>query len=305
MIGIFFIYGLAFFILGFSILLYPKRRSTLKIASNLWLISAFGISHGLNEWIDMFLLIQSPFDIAYLKVIRLFILPVSFNFLVLFGVRTLAGAAKKHDLLKMLPVLLPIAWAVIVATGNDRFLIGDIMARYLLCIPGTMLTAFALISLLPELEKTKSPVLVGSLKRAAVAFSLYGFFAGLIVQSADFFPASFLNYSLFTHIAGIPVQVVRALCAAVASFSIIRVLAVFDWEANNALRDSEERYRTLAETARDAIFVIDDEFNVEYVNKYGADLVGRHPEEIIGRPFETLLPEAAETQRTRLREVLE
>lgn len=250
MIGIFFIYGLAFFILGFSVLLYPKKRSTLTLASNLWLIAAFGISHGLNEWIDMFSLVHLPFPVVYLKVIRLLVLPVSFYFLVLFGVKNLHKLGKKHVLLNMLPVLLPLAWIFVTAASSDRFLTGDIMARYLLCIPGTILTSLAFISLLPELEKTNSPILIGSLKWVAGAFFIYGLFAGLMVPKSDFFPASFLNYSLFNHMADIPVQVPRALFAVVITVGILRVLTAFDWETNKALHDSEERYRILAEAAR-------------------------------------------------------
>jgi PAS domain S-box-containing protein len=305
MIGIYFIYGLAFFLLGFSILLYPKKRTSLKIANNLWLIAAFGIVHGMSEWIDMFSFIPSLFEVNYLKVIRLFLLPVSFTFLVLFGVTTLVETLKKYVFLKTLPVLLPIGWAIITATSNDHFLIGGIMARYLLGIPGTILTSLALIALLPELEKTKSTVLIGSQKLAAGAFFSYGLFSGLIVRNADFFPASYLNYSLFKDISGVPVEVARTLCAAIASYSIIRVLAVFGWEADKALSDSEERYRTLAETAVDAIFVIDREVKLEYVNEYGARLLGHHPEDIIGRPCETLFPEAFNAHEVKLREVLE
>ncbi len=305
MIVLFFIYGLAFFVLGFSIFIYPKKRSALKISNNLWLIAAFGISHGLNEWVDMFSLIQAPVDATYLKVIRLFILPVSFYFLVLFGVKTLEKTEKKSILLGALPVLLPLAWAFMVAMSSNRFLIGGIMARYLLGIPGTILTSLALFSLLTDLEKTNTPVLIGSLKWAAGAFSFYGLFAGFIVQNADFYPASFFNYTWFTDIADIPVQVARTLCAAIISVCVIRVLAVFDWEAKKALRESEERYRTLAETARDAIFVIDRQDRVEYINRYGADLFGRHPNDIIGRPRETLFPAAANVQQARLREVIE
>src|ERR1035437_8546590 len=40
--------------------------------------------------------------------------------------------------------------------------------------------------------------------------------------------------------------------------------------AEQAMRVSEERYRTLAETAQDIIYVIDREFRVTYINEYGA-----------------------------------
>ncbi|MGE5197023.1 MAG: diguanylate cyclase [Deltaproteobacteria bacterium] len=52
-----------------------------------------------------------------------------------------------------------------------------------------------------------------------------------------------------------------------------------------SLRTSEERYRTLAESAQDLIFIIDSEWQTRYINLFGAQLVGRRPEEIMDKPF--------------------
>jgi PAS domain S-box-containing protein len=57
-----------------------------------------------------------------------------------------------------------------------------------------------------------------------------------------------------------------------------------------ALQASEQRYRALAESARDLIFILDRRGCVEYVNHYGAGALGGHPEEIIGKPIEELFP---------------
>ncbi len=47
---------------------------------------------------------------------------------------------------------------------------------------------------------------------------------------------------------------------------------------------SEERYRTLAEAAHDAIFIIDKNDTIEYVNSFAAKMFRRLPEEIVGKP---------------------
>jgi PAS domain S-box-containing protein len=52
--------------------------------------------------------------------------------------------------------------------------------------------------------------------------------------------------------------------------------------AENALRESEERYRSLAESAEDIIFIVSPENRIEYVNQYAAKLLGKRPEEIRG-----------------------
>ena len=303
MIFVFFIYGLAFFILGFSIYLYPKKSSMLLLAKHLWLIGVFGILHGLNEWIDMFILIQVPLDIGFLNNARFFILPASFLFLLLFGVRTLIETNKKYQLLKVLPVGLPLLWVVFALISHDRNISGDIWARYLLAVPGTMLTCLALTTHFPEMKRTNAPMPLGSLRMAANAFFLYGILAGLVVKQGSFFPASVLNYSSFTNAVGVPVQILRAGCAVLVAVCMVRILRVFDWEARRTLRNSEERYRTLAEAARDAIFVIDREDRFSYINHFGAGLFGLSPGDVIGKSRSALFPDLSGDLRNKLDEV--
>ncbi len=67
------------------------------------------------------------------------------------------------------------------------------------------------------------------------------------------------------------------------------------------LRSSEERYRALAETAHDAIFVINRDDTIEYVNSFGARQLGRRPEQVIGRRSTELFPpEVASLQKENL-----
>jgi PAS domain S-box-containing protein len=61
-------------------------------------------------------------------------------------------------------------------------------------------------------------------------------------------------------------------------------------QVEQALRASEARYRTLAESAQDSIYVINREFRVEYVNEYGARQLGRPVSEAVGRFLTELFP---------------
>ncbi|MBI5216872.1 MAG: PAS domain-containing protein [Ignavibacteriae bacterium] len=56
------------------------------------------------------------------------------------------------------------------------------------------------------------------------------------------------------------------------------------------LRQSEERYRTLAESARDVIFIIDRDNRVQYVNSYALNNVGLQAVDVIGKPWEQVIP---------------
>jgi PAS domain S-box-containing protein len=60
--------------------------------------------------------------------------------------------------------------------------------------------------------------------------------------------------------------------------------------AQDAIRKSEELYRTLSEASNDLIFVVGRNDRVEYVNSYAAGMVNKSIQEIIGSPRETLFP---------------
>jgi len=73
-----------------------------------------------------------------------------------------------------------------------------------------------------------------------------------------------------------------------------------------ALRESEERYRTLAEAAQDIIVIVTPDERVEYVNKYAAQLLGMPVEEIIGLPISQFSPtDVNELHRGNLQRVFE
>lgn len=60
--------------------------------------------------------------------------------------------------------------------------------------------------------------------------------------------------------------------------------------AQEELRVSEERYRTLAESAQDFVYILDRNGKIEYVNHAGATNFGRKPEEMIGKPLREVFP---------------
>jgi PAS domain S-box-containing protein len=76
--------------------------------------------------------------------------------------------------------------------------------------------------------------------------------------------------------------------------------------AEEALRQSEERYRLLSETSPDMIFVVNPECKVTYINNIGARSVGKQPLDIIGNRVEDFFPtETATRQVNNLRKVFE
>jgi PAS domain S-box-containing protein len=61
--------------------------------------------------------------------------------------------------------------------------------------------------------------------------------------------------------------------------------------AHATVRESEERYRALAEADPDGIVVLDDESGIVSVNPAMERIFGYTPEEVIGQPLTTLMPE--------------
>jgi len=57
-----------------------------------------------------------------------------------------------------------------------------------------------------------------------------------------------------------------------------------------ALRSSEQQYRTLAEAAHDIIFIINQEDCIEYVNSFGANFLGKPAHMLAGQPRGRFFP---------------
>jgi PAS domain S-box-containing protein len=62
-------------------------------------------------------------------------------------------------------------------------------------------------------------------------------------------------------------------------------------EAEEALRQSEDRFRTLAETAADAIITIDEESRITFINPAAENIFGYSVEEMLGHNLTMLMPD--------------
>ncbi len=61
-----------------------------------------------------------------------------------------------------------------------------------------------------------------------------------------------------------------------------------------ALRESEERYRNVAETASDVILTVDDDGAIQFVNSSVEDVFGYKPAEVLGQQLSVLMPDYLE-----------
>lgn len=235
---VFFIYGLAFLIMGVAILTQPKKGSKFKLANILWLLALFGLTHGTNELLDMWAMVKGKSPV--LDAVRWFMLVISYIFLFEFGRRIFYLSREKRPF-KWLSSFMLCFILVLGFSSADFWKIGGIWARYLLGLPGGILTAFGFYLYYKYKEKELKPLKVKKyFLLMSASFLVYGILGGLIVPKANFFPSSWLNTDSFLSVMHIPVQVFRALCAISSTFAIVPILSIFNWETARQIQDSLE-----------------------------------------------------------------
>ena len=288
---IFFVYGLAFFLLGFTILYYPKKNSSFKLAGKINFVGWFGILHGVNEWLDLLILINA-LELSYVwQMVRALTLPISFLALVYFGSQAISTKKKNCSLCKLFTPALAVLWGILFLAGDHSQHHWDILSRYVLGFPGAALTGVGLFTYMPE---TKSRHRFGptlNLKAAGIGFIAYAILAGLVVSDDDFFPASLLNYSLFSEIIGIPVQMFRSLCAIVIAYNLIRLLEVFNLEMQQSLVNSQMRFRTVVNKVPVVLFIEDKNHMITFLEGQGLASLGIDPSSAVGKPASQVFAE--------------
>lgn len=256
------LYGLVFFVTGVVVALESGRNSQLALTRALPFLAAFGIVHGIHEWIEMFLLMSAETNVT-LQVtegISILLLAASFVFLIEFAARLMRLLDERYQPLRHVTLFLSVlylsslvAYRIAYFDGSElvywRF--ADIMARYMLGIPGAFLAAGAMFvqrrAFIREGYARFSRDLIG----AALAFAWYGVFQ-LVVPPAAFFPASDINTVTFQTFTGIPVQLFRAIVGALAAVFILRVLRVFETEyARRIERLNRERFEAQERSAQE------------------------------------------------------
>jgi PAS domain S-box-containing protein len=71
-------------------------------------------------------------------------------------------------------------------------------------------------------------------------------------------------------------------------------------EKDEALRKSEEKYRSLVESAEDFIFTVDESGCFQSLNNFTANFFGGTPSQFLGQPLSVLFSEAIASQQLRL-----
>lgn len=248
---VFFLYGLAFFVLGLALALAYRRTSEFKFARSIPFLAGFGILHGIHEWYEMFqqiaFLTSGHTPTGLEELIRLAILVVSFLSLLAFGVSLLNTRDKRSSLyLPMLGVIgLWVVGVLIVflafrPSTNELIGLADVLARYSLGIPAALVGAWALMVQQRTFREHDMPQFGRYLVWCAAALFLYGVVGQFFVRPSVLFPSTVINSRLFLEWFGIPVQLFRGAMAAILTFYMVQALKAFELENQRRLDEANQ-----------------------------------------------------------------
>jgi two-component system, NtrC family, sensor kinase len=232
---LYFLYGLAFFTLGVAILSRDIRLSELGIARIIWVLSAFGISHGLHEWLDLLVQVAPEVQSPAFTFFKLTLTSISFLCLLYFGI-FLNFITFKGDLaLKTTPVAIKTLIGVIVlSTISIAFLLDcrsgrEVYLRLLVAIPSGLLSGIGLIMYARTVRSFS--------RNVAMNFILAGSIMLCYALASGPVPTSEVIPFL-----GMKIVLIRGLCAFLITYFTIRALAVFSLEQREIINEKLLRF---------------------------------------------------------------
>ena len=107
---------------------------------------------------------------------------------------------------------------------------------------------------------------------------------------------SAVNQDAFLEVTHVPVQLFRAACAVTIAVGVGFLLKVFHLETMKRLRDSESRFRGMADNAPDGVIEIDGNGAIAFWNPAAQRLFGHSADRVLGRKLlDVLIPERFRT----------
>jgi signal transduction histidine kinase len=257
MILIYFVNGLAFFTLGLAVALEARRTSEIPLSRHLLWLAGFGLLQSVDNWIDLFLVVSPPPQLYdFLTTAQIIVTPLSGLLLVRFGIGLVGEAGPLPawldltSVLLIVPAALLFSYAVILAaTVESKELAIEVWSRYLLYVPGGVLSAFGFVRQWRGLSRQGMSQARRLLLGAAVAFGLNALIYGIAAPRSPYGLVPWLNDELLQGLTGIPSQVWELGSAVAVMILVIRALDVFEFERRAKL-ESLENEREAVQTAK-------------------------------------------------------
>ncbi len=229
------LYGLAFFTLGVSILSRDIRLSELGIARIIWLLAAFGLVHGVHEWLELLVQLNPDIQTSLFTYFRLAVVSLSFLFLLYFGlflnIITLYGDHALETIPRIVKALIGtfalslILFAAYLDAGSGK----DINTRLLVAFPGGLLSGIGLV-IYSRTVRTFS-------KKVAVNFILAGSFMICYALLTGIVPSD-----VIVPVFEVKIIVFRGVSAFLIMTFTIRGLSVFSLEQRELTNDHLQRF---------------------------------------------------------------
>jgi signal transduction histidine kinase len=243
---IYFFYGLSFFSMGLLVAIEGGRSADPRLRRALRPLAGFGLLHGLNEWLELYLKMEALLGSRQTVIhegFRLAILAFSFLSLAAFGIYLLAKTKASQRMVLVVPLGLETVWVfgLLIFRGmypaDQIMVIADVWTRYCLAIPAGVLAALGLVAQQRAFRQTGLVRFGQDALWAAVAFGWYGIFGQLFTTASPLPPSNYLNQDLFQNLFGFPIQLLRAASAVAAAFFVIRFLRAFQVESERKIAD--------------------------------------------------------------------
>lgn len=235
---LYFVNGLAYFVMGLTIALELRRAQFLRITDSLWLLATHAFLSSIGNWLEMVFRMPGAAvsvqgqPLVQAAVLGLFV--VSCTFLVVFGLRALAVSRPTWQHRQWPVALFLLAYAVALAAilagparqGGDWLPLAETWARIMLYLPGLALSGVAL-----WLQRSDSRLEAAArdLGGAALSFWLKAVLSGGIALPIL---GSLTEWPL---LLAVPVQVLRTLTTISITFFVVRVLHASEGERQRQL----------------------------------------------------------------------
>lgn len=263
-------HGLVFFLMGFAVLLQSRHRrhtSDVTLTRSLFWLGLFGIVQAFAGWGSTFVPIQQTYLSAEwvraLYSVQTFLVAAASALLLHFGSHlwsdTVGHRGPLHRVALGLAPTCFVVWALFYIVYSlrvppeahaDLVGVGQVLARYGMAIPGSVITCFALVLQARELHLLRMDHLVRYLKWLTFSFGLYGVTSIILIPPTTFGFASWLNREAFLRWTGLPVDVMAGAAGLLMTIFAVKILEVFDIELGRRLASARRMKVLLDERDR-------------------------------------------------------
>lgn len=250
--------GLVFFSLALAVWLQRRRSTRLTLTSSLVWLATFAFAEALAVWGQAFIPIQrdymDPEVIRVLQVLRAFVQIAAFVFLMQFGLRLMGWSTIARRAVTGASVLAAtgIVAVTAVVARQRGWDVGEwesvavAVARYGLLIPAALLSAVGLLRQRGELAAAGMIGIRYYAAATAGVLAVYALMAGTIVSPGPLSPGGIGDSEGWFDVTGLPIGVVQALIGLALAVLAVKLLEIFDAEANQRL-EALDRARAIAE----------------------------------------------------------